>query len=89
MIVYLREECKTLREELGTKRIPLNDNQRMRLARLEKRPGRAVLADACGAFSLDTLLRWHRILVARRYDGCKKRTPGRKRISEEVEQPII
>jgi len=89
VIEYLKEESKILREKLGTKRILLHDNQRMRLARLEKRLGRAVLSDACGLFSPDTILRWHRSLVARRYDGSKKRTPGRKRISEELEQLII
>ncbi len=34
VIVYLKEENKILREKLDTKRILLNDNQRMRLARL-------------------------------------------------------
>ncbi len=89
VIEYLKEENKVLRERLGTKRILLNDNQRMRLARLAKRLGRAVLADACGVFSLDTLLKWHRTLVARKYDGTKKRTGGRKKICEELEQLII
>jgi hypothetical protein len=42
VIEYLKEENKILREKLGTKRILLNDNQRMRLARLAKRLGRAV-----------------------------------------------
>ncbi len=37
VIVYLKEENKILREKLGTKRILLNDNQRMRLARLGDR----------------------------------------------------
>ncbi len=31
VITYLKEENKVLREKLGTKRILLNDNQRMRL----------------------------------------------------------
>ena len=76
---------KILRERLGTKRIPLNDNQRMRLARLAKRLGRAVLADAFVAFSPDTVPKWHRTLVASKYEGSKKKgKPGRKRISEEV-----
>jgi putative transposase len=90
VITYLKEENKILREKLGTKRILLNDNQRMRLARLAKRLGRAVLVDACCAFSPDTILKWHRNLVARNYDGSKKKNkPGRKRISEELEKLII
>jgi len=89
VIEYLKEENKILREKLGTKRILLNDNQRMRLARLGQRLGRKVLADACPLFSPDTILGWHRRLVARKYDGSKKRTPGRRRISEELEQLIV
>ncbi len=81
-IVYLKEENRILREKLGTKR--------MRLARLGIRLGRSVLNDACGVFSPDTILRWHRNLIARKYDGSKKKSkPGRKRISEEVEQLIV
>jgi len=83
VIVYLKEENKILRERPGTERILLNDSQRMRLARLGKRPGRSVLAGACCIFSPDTILRRHRNLVARKYDGSKKR------ISEEVEQLIV
>jgi len=89
VIEYLKEENKILREKLGTKRILLNDHQRMRLARLGQRLGRKVLADACPLFSPDTILGWHRRLVARKYDGSKKRTPGRRRISEELEQLIV
>ena len=38
VITYLKEENKILREEIGTKRILLNDNQRMRLALGSSRP---------------------------------------------------
>jgi transposase InsO family protein len=47
------------------------------------------LTEACCIFSPDTILRWHRALVARRYDSSKKRPPGWRRISEELEQLII
>jgi len=89
VIEYLKEENKILREKLGTKRILLNDHQRMRLARLGKRLGRKVLADAYSLFSPDTILGWHRRLVARKYDGSKKRTSGRRRISDELEELIV
>ena len=48
---YLKEENKILREKLGTKRIILNDNQRMRLARLGKRLGRIVCQERLGGLS--------------------------------------
>lgn len=90
VIAYLKEENKVLREKLGTRRILLNDSQRMRLARLGKRLGKTALAEVCGVFSPDTILRWHARLVAHKYDGSKKKgKPGRSRISEEVEQLII
>ena len=89
VIEFLREENKILREKLGRKRIILNDNQRMRLARLGKRLGRKVLSDACGVFSPDTILMWHRNLIAKKYDGSGNRKGGSKRITAEVEELII
>ena len=56
VIEYLRQENKILREKLGKKRIILDDNQRMRLARFGERLGRKVLTDVCCIFSPDTLL---------------------------------
>ena len=49
VIEYLREENKILHEKIGKKRIILNDNQRMRLARLGKKLGRKLLSEACCA----------------------------------------
>jgi len=66
-ITYLKEENKTLRDELlnatGKKRVILNDSQRRRLAILAKKLGRKTLSEICGAFSPDTILMWHRKLV--------------------------
>jgi transposase InsO family protein len=89
VIEYLREENKILRESLGKKRLLLNDPQKMRLARLGKRLGREVLSHACCAFSPDTILMWHRKLIAKKYDGSKHHKGGRKRITPEVEELII
>ncbi len=89
VIEYLKEENKILREKLGTKRVILNDNQRMRLARLGKRLGRKVLSGACCAFSPDTILMWHRKLIAKKYDGSQNRKRNGKRITEELEELII
>ena len=72
-LAYLKEENKILRDELlkatGKKRIILNDKQRRRLAILAKKLGRGVLSQICTAFSPDTILMWHRKLVANKYDG--------------------
>ena len=89
-IEYLKEENRILREKLGGKRILLTDSQRRRLAILGKRLGRDLLGQVCCAFSPDTLLKWHRKLVAKKYDGSKNRSKyGRPRISDELKQLII
>ena len=89
VIEYLKTENKILREKIGSKRIVLNDDQRRRLAVAAKKIGRKALSEVCGLFTPDTLLGWHRKLVAMKYDGSKKRKPGRPAISEELEKLIV
>ena len=89
VIEYLKEENKILREKTGKKRIFLNDNQKIRLARLAKKLGRKVLEDASCAFSPDTILKWHRMLIAKKYNGSGNRKPCRNRITPELEDLII
>ncbi len=72
-IEYLRTENSILREKLGQKRIRLNDSQRARLGEAAAKLGRAILAQLGTLFSPDTLLRWHRWFVARKYDGSDRR----------------
>ncbi len=93
-LAYLKEENNILRDELrkatGKKRIILNDKQRRRLAVLAKKLGRKALSDICCVFSPDTILLWHRKLVAQKYDGSKNRGKGgRPRISDYLRQLII
>lgn len=90
VIEYLKEENKILREKLGKKRIISNDFQRRRLAIKGKALGRWLLKDACYVFSPDTILKWHRRLVAQKYDGSKhRRKPGRPRIARVLDDLII
>jgi putative transposase len=70
VLEYLREENRILREKLGHKRIILSDNQRRRLAAAAMKLGRDLLRQYGTLFSPDTILRWHRELIARKYDGC-------------------
>jgi hypothetical protein len=37
----------------------------------------------------DTLLRWYRTLVARKYDGSKARKAGRPKTKQDIEQLIV
>jgi putative transposase len=88
-IEYLQEENRVLREQLGGKRLRLSDVQRRRLARRAHPIGRRRLSEIATLVTPDTLLRWYRELVARKYDGSKKRGPGRPRTSDEVQRLIL
>ena len=72
-ISYLRVENEILREKLGQKRIRLNDSQRARLGEAAVKVGRELLAKLGTLFSPETLLRWHRWFIARKYDGSDRR----------------
>jgi len=58
-IDYLREENRVLKEQLGGRRLRLNDDQRRRLAAKAKRLGRRVLAEVARIVTPETLLAWH------------------------------
>src|SRR3954449_12042759 len=77
MIEYLREENRVLREQLGGRRLRLTDNQRRRLAARAKGLGRKLLAEVATIVTPETLLAWHRQLIAQKYDGSRQRGPGR------------
>jgi hypothetical protein len=47
-IDYLREENRVLREQLGGRRVRLNDDQRRRLAAKAKKLGRRILEEVAG-----------------------------------------
>src|SRR5947207_13730732 len=89
IIDYLREENRVLREQLGDRRVRFNDDQRRRLAARAKGLGRKLLAEVATLVTPDTLLVWHRKLIARKYDGHHKRGPGRLRTGEEIETLVV
>jgi putative transposase len=72
-IAYLKVENCILREKLGHKRLILNESQKRRLAEAAVRLPRQLLREVGTLFSPSTLLRWHRWLVARKYDGSDRR----------------
>src|SRR4029450_3231359 len=88
-IDYLREENRVLREQLGNRRLRFTNDQRRRLAAKAKLVGRRVLNEIADLVTPDTLLAWHRELIAEKYDGSTKRGPGRPRISNEIETLVI
>jgi hypothetical protein len=84
-VEHLPTENRVLREKLGKKRILLNDDQRRRLAVKGKILGRKMLEQLAGIVTPDTILRWHRELVARHRDYSERRkSVGRPPLSKEV-----
>ena len=88
-IDYLKEENRILREQVGKKRLRLTNLQRRRLAEKAKVVGRKALRDLARIVTPDTLLRWHRELIAKKYDGSEQRRPGRPRSSQEIQALIF
>ena len=68
VIEYLRTENQVLKEKLGKQRILLTDDQRRRLAVQGKLLGRQLLEQVATIVTPDTILRWHRELIARKWD---------------------
>jgi len=90
VIEYLRAENRVLREKLGKKRILLNDDQRRRLAVKGKILGRKMLEQMATIVTPGTILRWHRELVAEKWDysRCRKKI-GRPPASAEVIELVL
>jgi uncharacterized protein GlcG (DUF336 family) len=92
VIDYLREENHVLREQLGGRRLRLSDDQRRRLAAKAKGLGRKLLAEMATIVTPETLLAWHRKLIAQKYDGSGTRGPGmvkKHSISFELAQKMV
>jgi putative transposase len=84
VIEYLKEENRVLRELHGNKRLRFTDKQRQRLAVKGKALGRKVLGEIGSLVTPDTILRWYRQLVAKKYDGSKHRGVGRPCTKEHI-----
>ncbi len=89
VIEYLQEENRALHEQLGGKRLRFTDSQRRRLAAKAKAIGRRGLFEIGTLVTPDTLLRWYRRLIARKYDGSKSRRLGRPRTPVKIEELIL
>ena len=83
VIEYLVEENRVLREQIGSRRMRFTDDQRRRLAARAKKLGRKVLAQVVTIVTPETLLAWHRRLIAKKYDGSTYRSSGRPKTLTE------
>src|SRR5712671_6569864 len=78
-LAYLIEENRLLRRRLGGRRLRFTDDDRRRLAVRAYRLGRHALREIA---TLDTLLRWHRQLVARKWTYATSRSSRRGVLAE-------
>src|SRR5262249_16342023 len=89
VIEYLMEENRVLREQIGNRRLRFSDHQRRRLAAKAKKLGRQLLAHVATIVTPETLLAWHRKLIAQKYDGSSFRVPGRRPTGKEMAALIV
>jgi putative transposase len=89
VIDYLREENRVLREQLGSRRLRFTDDQRRRLAAKARTLGRRLLQEMATIVTPDTVLAWHRALIAKQYDGSTRRGPGRPPVMAEIRALIV
>jgi putative transposase len=86
---YLLAENRILRAQLPN-RLRLTNEERRTLAEIAKRLGRKVLQEIACVAKPDTLLRWFQQLVAKKFDGSRRRRyPGRPRVAPEIEVLVV
>jgi hypothetical protein len=88
VIEYLLEENRVLKEQVKGRCLRLTDDQRRRLAAKGRRLGRRVLRQVATIVTPDTILRWHRQLIARKWTFEPKR-PGRPGIMHQISSLIV
>jgi putative transposase len=86
---YLVTENRILRQQI-TSRVRLSDGERKTLAEIGKKLGKQGLAEVATIVKPDTILAWHRKLVAQKFDGSiQRKTPGRPIIDLELETLVV
>lgn len=86
---YAIEQNRVLRELLGERCLRLNDDQRRRLAAKGKPLGRRVLEQVATIVTPDSILRWHKKLIAAHHTYPHKGRVGRPGIMKAIRQLIV
>ena len=89
IIEFQNAHIETLLKKLGKKRLLLNDDQRRLLAVKAHAIDRKTLRELTTIVTPETILRWHRMLVARKFDSSGQRKPGRPRIRPQIVDAIV
>jgi transposase len=88
-IEYLVAENGILRNQIKGRQ-HLSDAERITLAEIGKKLGKQALEEAAKVAKPDTILGWHRKLVAQKFDGSNQRKSlGRPRVGKELEDLVV
>jgi transposase InsO family protein len=86
---YLVTENRILRNQING-RVRLSDGKRKALAAIAQKLGKKALEAVATIVKPDTILAWHRKLVAQKCDGSPQRkAPGRPTIAQELEALVV
>ena len=90
IIEFQNAQIEALLKKLGKKRVLLSDDQRRILAVKGKALGRKALVELTTIVTPDSILRWHRMLVAKNWDySDKQKSVGRPRIRQAIIDLIL
>ena len=89
VIEFLQAENRLLKDRLRGRRIRFTDAESALLARKAKAVGRKALLELDTIVSPDTLLRWHRRLVAQKWNFVERRGVGRPGIMRHIADLIV
>jgi transposase InsO family protein len=88
-IEYLVTENRILRNQIKG-RVQLSDGERKTLAEIGKKVGKKALQEVAHLVKPETILAWHRKLVAQKFDGSQQRKAhGRPKIDAELEALVV
>jgi hypothetical protein len=87
-VAYLIDENRILRAQLRGRRLRLTDEDRCRLARCGHRLGRRLLSQVATIVTPDTILRWHRQLIARKWTYANERC-SRPGVLAEIRRLVV
>jgi hypothetical protein len=88
VIDYLIKENGCLSRQLGAKRVRLTDDDRRRLASRAYRLGRRALRSIATIATPDTLLRWHRQLITRKWTYGRP-SVNRRQVLAEIRRLVV
>jgi transposase InsO family protein len=88
-LAYLLEENRILKQQLGRRSLRLTDDQRRRLAAKAVLLGRKTLDRLATIVTPDTLMRWHKRLIAAKWTYPAKTRVGRPGIMKTLRELIL